>query len=50
MAKYVIFKTEVPHLKKEGKMERREKWQQWQKWQPVAPAAGAYGLQNKKKG
>ena len=50
MAKYVIFKTEVPHFKKEGKMERREKWQLWQKWQPVAPAAGAYGLQNKKKG
>ena len=40
MAKYVIFETEVPHFKKEGKMERREKWQ------PVAPAAGAYGLQN----
>ena len=45
MAKYVIFKTEVPHLKKEGKMERREKWQLWQKWQPVAQAIGAYGLQ-----
>ena len=38
MAKYVIFKTEVPHLKKEGKMERREKWQLWQKRQPVAQA------------
>ena len=45
MAKYVIFKTEDPHLKKEWKMERREKWQLWQKWQPVAQAIGAYGLQ-----
>ena len=46
MAKYVIFKIEVPHFKTEGKMERREKWQLWQKWQPAAQAAGAYGLQN----
>ena len=46
MAKYVIFKTEVPHFKKEGKMERKENGSFGWKWQPVAQATGAYGLQN----
>ena len=46
MAKYVIFKTEVPHFKKEGKMERKENGCFGWKWQPVAQATGAYGLQN----
>ena len=50
MAKYVIFKTEAPHLKKEGKMERREKWQLWQKWQPAAQATGTSEMENNKKG
>ena len=43
MAKYVIFKTEVPHFKKEGKMERKENGCFGWKWQPVAQATGAYG-------
>ena len=50
MAKYVIFKTEVPHSKKEGKMERKQFGSFGRKWQPVAQATGAFELENNKKG
>ena len=54
MAKYVIFKTEVPHFKKEGKMERKQLATAignfGRKMQPVAQATGAYELENNKKG
>ena len=38
MAKYVIFKTEVPHFKKEGKMERKEKWLLWLEMAASSPS------------
>ena len=45
MAKYVIFKTDVPHFRKEGNMERKQIGSFGWKKQPVAQAIGAYGLQ-----
>ena len=49
MAKYVIFKTEVPHFKKEGKMERKENGCFGWKRQPVAQATGTSEMENNKK-
>ena len=49
MAKYVIFKTEVPHFKKEGKMERKQIGSFGWKRQPVAQATGASEMENNKK-
>ena len=51
MAKYVIFKTEVPHFKKEGGNGEKTNWQLWlEKAAAVAQATGAYELENNKKG
>ena len=50
MAKYVIFQTEVPHFKKEGKMERKQNGSFGRKRQPVAQATGTSELENEKKG
>ena len=49
MAKYVIFKTEVPHFKKEGKMERKQIGSFGWKRQLVAQATGTSELENEKK-
>ena len=49
MAKYVIFKTEVPHFKKEGKMERKQIGSFGWKRQPVAQATGASEMEINKK-